>query len=661
MMVTRLLLLGLGLAHGSYYYGGFGGFGGGGFYGMGPVKCTTCPQACKDYNEKQLSLQKDPCDDTDYKTGSYCTKECNRPECARQGGTCSNDDAVASCVPEDAKKKYLKKPSNKYLNADGLMEVPMTMKFGQIKLATTNGVDPTTITTSVYYTMEWDEDRLDPSQHPGSNGISINASLPDCRDIIPSLLKIPSTVAWQPTAQITQANVEQYYWLPKMQPANKKGTYSNPSRVYTYDTTTKKAKFTTTLLATYSQAEYESDTPYFGFPFDVHTVYMFLKAKPAVQLTGCNSTWTLSAAKDNTGMLNATTDGEYLLDIDKAHTYSIAEMNKILPASRDWNFDNVETDGPQVKIYLDGTDTCVVKMRLRRNPTVYILKAFLPDLIVMCIGMASLFINPQIPPLFGGRCSILIISMLITMNGSLNRNNGLGKLSYLLKIDFVALGNLSMLLFAMICSIIIHQCFRFKYDRLGVLLDRAVRMTLPSIIFPGVQIFEFLLLANDSSATPVTFLVAYMSISFGLIFIYYTLNFLKDKAKLHAMSIKLKNLNLADPKAPDILRAAFELFDADGSGALDAKEGRKLLKYVNPKLSRHMVAEAIKNADQNGNGIVEDDFEEMIMKWAKVTPEGGAAGDASEATTSEATTSEAAKDVEAAGLIDVQVNKDISA
>ena len=66
MMVTRLLLLGLGLAHGSYYYGGFGGFGGGGFYGMGPVKCTTCPQACKDYNEKQLSLQKDPCDDTDY-------------------------------------------------------------------------------------------------------------------------------------------------------------------------------------------------------------------------------------------------------------------------------------------------------------------------------------------------------------------------------------------------------------------------------------------------------------------------------------------------------------------------------------------------------------------------------------------------------------------
>jgi hypothetical protein len=37
---------------------------------------------------------------------------------------------------------------------------------------------------------------------------------------------------------------------------------------------------------------------------------------------------------------------------------------------------------------------------------------------------------------------------------------------------------------------------------------------------------------------------------------------------------------------------------------------------VNPGISRKLVATAIREADANGNGIVEDDFHEMMMKWA---------------------------------------------
>ena len=428
------------------------------------------------------------------------------------------------------------------------------------------------------------------------------------------MLKIPSGVAWIP-GQMEQKTVETYYWLPRVQPANPAGAHTVANRDFSYDATDKRATLQTKMAASFDQGETESDTPYFGFPFDVQTVYMRLQAKPTVQMVGCNGTWSMSTALSNTGKLD-TAGLAPMADAGKLDTYSIAEMSKLLPASGDWKFDTVEIDGPQVSSYVSGTDTCVIKIRMRRNPTVYILKAFLPDLIVMCIGMASLFINPQIPPLFGGRCSILIISMLITMNGSLNRNNGLGKLSYLLKIDFVALGNLIMLLTAMFCSIIIHQCFRFKLDRLGVLLDRAVRISLPSIIFPGVQVFEFMLLANDTATAPVTFLVVYLAIAFTGIISYFLKQHWDDRAKIRAMSRKLKMLSLDDPNAANILRDAFVLFDADGSGALDAKEGRKLLKVVNPMLSREMVAQAIRSADQNGNGIVEDDFQDMILKWA---------------------------------------------
>ena len=110
---------------------------------------------------------------------------------------------------------------------------------------------------------------------------------------------------------------------------------------------------------------------------------------------------------------------------------------------------------------------------------------------------------------------------------------------------------------------------------------------------------------------------------------------------------------MLDLKKPEecakTLQEAFVLFDADGSGALDAKEGKKLLHYVNPKvgawqspakiatptpstdatrlvlttslaafaqLPREAVARAIRDADRLGSGIVEDDFQNMIVKWA---------------------------------------------
>jgi hypothetical protein len=160
------------------------------------------------------------------------------------------------------------------------------------------------------------------------------------------------------------------------------------------------------------------------------------------------------------------------------------------------------------------------------------------------------------------------------------------------------------------------MCFRFEKTRLGVLLDRAVRFSLPSLIFPGVQIFEYLFLANDSPNGPITFLILWMVIAFSGVFAYFYAKHLKHEAKLKAMAKRLDKLELSDPNCSEILNEAFQLFDADGSGTLDAKEGRKLLRMVNPGISRKLVATAIREADANGNGIVEDDFHEMMMKWA---------------------------------------------
>lgn len=228
--------------------------------------------------------------------------------------------------------------------------------------------------------------------------------------------------------------------------------------------------------------------------------------------------------------------------------------------------------------------------------------------------MVSLFIEPN--NLFSTRCSILIIAILITMNSTLNRNNGLGRLSYLLKIDYIAVLNLALLLMAMALTITIHVCFRYDYARMGVMIDRAVRTSLPLLFYPGIQIFEVMLLANDQPDKPITFIAIWLPVSVAIVTLYYGWRHRVAGKRMVAVIEQLKTLDLTDPKAQETLQQAFELFDVDGSGALDAKEGKKLLKYVNPKLGRAAVAKAIRSADINGTGIVADEFHLMIQSWA---------------------------------------------
>ena len=47
-------------------------------------------------------------------------------------------------------------------------------------------------------------------------------------------------------------------------------------------------------------------------------------------------------------------------------------------------------------------------------------------------------------------------------------------------------------------------------------------------------------------------------------------------------------------------------------GSLDQKEGRQMLRYMNPGLSREEIKSAVHAADRNGDGIVETEFYDMM-------------------------------------------------
>lgn len=56
------------------------------------------------------------------------------------------------------------------------------------------------------------------------------------------------------------------------------------------------------------------------------------------------------------------------------------------------------------------------------------------------------------------------------------------------------------------------------------------------------------------------------------------------------------------------LRAAFEVFDQDGSGTISADEMRRVMKSIGEELTDAEIDEMIKEADTDGNGTIDCEF-----------------------------------------------------
>ena len=120
---------------------------------------------------------------------------------------------------------------------------------------------------------------------------------------------------------------------------------------------------------------------------------------------------------------------------------------------------------------------CVGAIYIRRNPNNYMTRDHLSGTLVVWTGLFALFLDPFIPPLLGGRCSLLIVTMLITINKMSSRNLHIGRVTYLLDVDYIAMTNVCILLVAVLSSVGIHVLNRKKmigFDKnLDVALVRA--------------------------------------------------------------------------------------------------------------------------------------------------------------------------------------------
>ena len=111
---------------------------------------------------------------------------------------------------------------------------------------------------------------------------------------------------------------------------------------------------------------------------------------------------------------------------------------------------------------------CDILVTLERNPAVYMIKQAALDILVVISGLCATLLDPKTPPYFGARCAMLMTSMLMTINKSARRELGLGRLRYMLVLDWFAVFNILMLLLALACTIAIHFLTRHGRKVRGV-------------------------------------------------------------------------------------------------------------------------------------------------------------------------------------------------
>ena len=60
--------------------------------------------------------------------------------------------------------------------------------------------------------------------------------------------------------------------------------------------------------------------------------------------------------------------------------------------------------------------TWILEVRLRRNPTSFLLSQTLPCVLVVFGGMGALYLDPASPPMMGARVGLMITAMLVVIN-----------------------------------------------------------------------------------------------------------------------------------------------------------------------------------------------------------------------------------------------------
>lgn len=315
---------------------------------------------------------------------------------------------------------------------------------------------------------------------------------------------------------------------------------------------------------------------------------------------------------------------------------------QLLPATGAWLYDSCSSvhgncDPSKIKNDLyrvqalptsaEGREACQIKIQIRRDNVLELIKNIGPLVVVGYVPVLTLWLNPSIPPLVGGRVSSHIFSMVLVMV-KYNTNLGLGILTSMIWIDAFYLCLFCMIALGLFETILIHSLFRSNKPMAALTIDGVFRKLMPACVYPCIMGAAFLVGLQRPGAA--------LLLAFGGIGTFTALGVLVSVRRYRVQQINrrkainaLVRAQLHDDRTMeeeevesmlhDAMHHAFTTFDLDKSGALDRKEMRLILSTMYPNMSTKKQLSAMKAV--GSEEVVFEHFHEAVETWRQIAGE----------------------------------------
>jgi len=390
------------------------------------------------------------------------------------------------------------------------------------------------------------------------------------------------------------------YWLPSLSPEpNHKVSESVRNRTYTLDLSTEwiysnpAGSVCSGCASLYSESTLKVTQPShrFGlfslYPFDHHTITLRLRSNDDATLFNCAGDYQPTMTLDEIRSAILPTSGEWIL-------YKRPQLNQITEAE------------------------CEFSMEVSRNYFTRLLKSVVITALITFVGLLSLFLH--LADHTGDRCAGLLVAILILIT-MFQTDVGLGTITYLIWEDYLNLSQVVVLLVGLLETMAVHFLWHFsKQESFASNIDFHCKIALICFVYP-ITLTSMFLAAAELSVVAVVILSITMPI-IVLVTFYRIWVTEQKKAKVKRRVLKqLSSLSPDDPRYEGLLRQAFDVFDEDGTGDIDAQELRELFRSMWPTMERGVMAKAIQCCRKYANSEGRVTFEDLLDGLVEISHE----------------------------------------
>ena len=156
-------------------------------------------------------------------------------------------------------------------------------------------------------------------------------------------------------------------------------------------------------------------------------------------------------------------------------------------------------------------DHCRVSIRVRRNTLVFVVKSMSMTILVVWGGLLALWLSPH--SFLGERTEWLLLALLLVMTNIMGSDLGIGKLNYLIWVDYFQLLQLAVLLLALFETLGLHCLLCKRHEYIAMYIDHSFRVFVPFCLYPVATAAAILYGRQQSSAATLLLILGFALIA----------------------------------------------------------------------------------------------------------------------------------------------------